>query len=464
VTTRRPSGLNAAAYTGPVWPSSTVPTGLGPERSQTLAVWSSEPVITRRPSGLNTATRTGPACLLSTVATGLGLERSPQTRAVPSSEPVTTRRPSGLNAAAITGSPLQAAQALAGRPDRWLGPLRPRFSGEVLQAIKLFPWRGPRGDLAKWSGLADPVEPGGKPRLILDRDAPARDKAQLEVRWNTEPEQLAKGSVQYRVTVMAGDEELAEQTVLHKDRAPQSAVFALEDFVDLDPDAKFEAFVQVSAVAADGVKDVRSEEEFILEFGQTAAKPSAASGQIVRSLSDGAIAIATRALFDEAIADGHLPPRASEDKKGYISWRGERGRSIRVLRPLLIRQVEEDWRARNGAVGRWITRVRSDGSPAGALDFKSFERGACEHGIWDRIVEFSRKLALDLGPLGLLARVQGARWPTGDGYLNGWTAALESGAPELALHGTVEVQSPSGRTLGLIVTPLHPLRLAWHSL
>jgi hypothetical protein len=52
--------------------------------------------------------------------------------------------------------PIQAVQALASHPELWLGPLQPRFSGEVLQAIKLLPWRGPRGDLTKWSGLKEP--------------------------------------------------------------------------------------------------------------------------------------------------------------------------------------------------------------------------------------------------------------------------------------------------------------------
>ena len=74
--------------------------------------------------------------------------------------------------------PFQAVQALAGRPDLWLGSLQPCFSGEILQAIKLIPWRGPRGDLVRWSGLKEPEEPGGLPRLILDRDASAKGKAQ----------------------------------------------------------------------------------------------------------------------------------------------------------------------------------------------------------------------------------------------------------------------------------------------
>ena len=281
------------------------------------------------------------------------------------------------------------------------------------------------------------------------------------MRWTTEPDSLATGTVEYRVSIVAGDEELAEQTVAHRDKSPQKAVFSLEDFEDLETDAKFEALVRVAAVAADDVEPVESE-EFVLEFGQAEARTTAASGQIVRTLADGAIAIATRAEFDEVIKDGHLPLRASEDKKGFISWRLEGGRSVRVQRPALIRQVEESWREQNGAVGRWVVRARADGSPVGQPEFLAIERG-CDAGIWERLTEASRKLAADMGPLGLLARVHGAKWTAANSYINAWITAFEDGAPELALHGTVEVLSVSGRTLGLIVTPLHPLRFAWHS-
>lgn len=47
-------------------------------------------------------------------------------------------------------------------------------------------------------------------------------------------------------------------------------------------------------------------------------------------------------------------------------------------------------------------------------------------------------------------------------YLLGWTALLEQAGPELALTITVEVQSLFGRTIGLIVLPSCPLRIAWH--
>jgi len=47
-------------------------------------------------------------------------------------------------------------------------------------------------------------------------------------------------------------------------------------------------------------------------------------------------------------------------------------------------------------------------------------------------------------------------------YLLAWSALLEEGEPTLALANTVEVQSLSGRTIGLIVLPSHPLRVAWY--
>ncbi len=68
------------------------------DASQTRAVWSFEAVTTREPSGLNAAEDTPPACPFST-AIGLPSDAS-QTRAVWSFlEVVTTRDPSGLNTA-----------------------------------------------------------------------------------------------------------------------------------------------------------------------------------------------------------------------------------------------------------------------------------------------------------------------------------------------------------------------------
>ncbi len=82
--------------------------------SHNRAVLSSDAVTTRLPSGLNAAELTGPVCPWR-VAMVLP-ESASQTRAVLSAEAVTTRLPSGLNAAECTEPrvPLERGEGLAG--------------------------------------------------------------------------------------------------------------------------------------------------------------------------------------------------------------------------------------------------------------------------------------------------------------------------------------------------------------
>ena len=48
-------------------------------------------------------------------------------------------------------------------------------------------------------------------------------------------------------------------------------------------------------------------------------------------------------------------------------------------------------------------------------------------------------------------------------YINHWTEALDRGDPALALAHTLEVRDLSGKTVGLIVLPTHPVRVAWQA-
>jgi DNA phosphorothioation-dependent restriction protein DptH len=168
-------------------------------------------------------------------------------------------------------------------------------------------------------------------------------------------------------------------------------------------------------ITATGVEDVTAvtTETFTLEFGQVPGQLSSASGQVVRTLSEGAIGLATRAAFDAAIAPG-ANNGIAEDKKGFIIWKGvSGGRGVRVLRPALIRRVETDWATRGGAVGRWIQTVRSDGSPVGELRFKPATLPPGE-----RVFDSCRRLVGELGANDLLGCVLATHWTIVDNYVN----------------------------------------------
>jgi DNA phosphorothioation-dependent restriction protein DptH len=364
---------------------------------------------------------------------------------------------------AVSGmSPEEAARRVEEQPDLWLGVLRPGFASEEVRRIILTPWRDTKGAVLKWSGLGRSGDEDTTPRLVLDRAAVAKDRVQLIVRWSSDPEGLVAGSIDYRVSVMAGEDMLAERVVRHRDHRTQQVAITVDDFEDLEGTEKFDAIVEVAAIGFEHVAPVQSE-PFTLEFGQTAKPLTSASGQEVRTLVEGAIGVGDRAAFERLLAGPGAAERPVEDRRGFLTWKGEAAtKGARVHRPALLRSMEKDWAARGGAIGHWVQIVRADGSPIGGLEFVELEP-ADQSVTTERAREASRKLAGELGSAGLLGRVITIGWSVADNYVNAWEKALDGGAPDLARHGTIEVRTQSGHLVGLLVTPLHPVRLAWHA-
>jgi DNA phosphorothioation-dependent restriction protein DptH len=359
-------------------------------------------------------------------------------------------------------SPEEAARRIEEQPGLWLGALKPGFASEKLSRIRLAPWRDTKGGILKWSGLTKAEGEDTTPRLILDRLATSKDRAQLTVRWSSDPEGLAAASTDYRVSVIAGEDMLAERLVLHRDHKTQQVAITVDDFEDLEGNEKFDAVVEVSAIGLQHVAPVQSE-PFTLEFGETIKQLTSASGQEVRTLVEGAISVSDRATFEKLVAGSSAAERTVEDRKGFLTWKGEAAtKGARVHRPALLRTMEKDWIARGGIIGHWVQVVRADGSPIGDLEFVELEP-ADRSATTERARDASRKLAGELGSAGLLGRVVTAGWSIADNYVNAWEKALDGGASDLARHGTIEVRTQSGQLVGLLVTPLHPVRFAWHA-
>ena len=361
---------------------------------------------------------------------------------------------------------LAALERLAGNEHLWIGALRTERPAQSIQGIDLTSWRNRNGTIARWSGLIEDRDAEGPPAFVLRPDAEQSGRfSTLEVRWKADPGDLEKNAAEYRVVLQTDmDEELAVREVAHSARkGGEKCRFSNDDFLLLGEDALLSAKVVVEVVGNDAIERQESE-EFVIRFGEPPEQEIGGVGAKVRTFSEGLAELASR----EAVSAVTSIPSVTVDSKGFILLRtpAKQGRrkSFRVFRPSLTAEVENQWTKRRGEIGRWTVKVRGSGNRAGVPEFEPFEGGNGEE--WKRAVAASRRMAERFEAGGGGAQVYDeavASFGIVQEYLRAWAPLLENGSPSLALVNTVEVQSLSGRTIGLIVLPAHPLRVAWHA-
>ena len=357
-----------------------------------------------------------------------------------------------------------ALEKLADQQHLWVGALW--VESAQIQGIDLVLWRQRNGKVAKWSGLVgrddDPL-----PSFILKPHAESSGEySTLEIRWKPRPVSIAKGTVDYQVAVLTKnmEEELAVQDVVHSARREEKCRFNNDDFASLEQDSLISAKVVVSVVGDDTIERQESE-EFQIRFGQPLEKTAGGAGKRVRAFSEGLIELEDR---EHVSSIASSPAYFDFDEKrntALLRTKGAKRLSLQVPCPPLIREVEKQWMGSNGTPGRWRVKVRESGAREGDVEFIRFEVG--EGTAWTRIATESRKLARHLrNGSGVVGQVHDDRSRAFDqvrSYILAWVAMLEIGAPSLVLCNTLEVQSLAGRTIGLIVLPMHPLRVAWHA-
>jgi DNA phosphorothioation-dependent restriction protein DptH len=410
--------------------------------------------------------------LLGTAVSGLTPARRIEALRLlnPSQEQITDLE--GFVRSAATKPLLPALAELADKKHLWVNALQIEGSTRFIQSIELSPWRTNTGMIAKWSGLVEEGDPDAPPVLILRPDADKTgDYSKLEVKWKARPENLKEDAVEYRVAIVTDmDEELASREVGHSAKREEKCRFSNDDFSTLSEDALISAKVVVSVIGNDSVEPQESE-EFVIRFGQPPERPQGGVGKKVRTFSEGLIE-----LDDRETVSGIASSTAtlSMDSKGFVLLRTpQRGKSFRVFRPPLTHEVEKQWTEQAGAIGRWRVKVRSSGARAAQAEFVPLtgpesSRGTLLQSLWDRAATASRRMAERFASCaGGVGQVYDEKSKVFDTvvkeYLLAWSALLDEGEPSLALANTIEVQSLSGRTIGLIVLPSHPLRVAWLS-
>jgi len=352
--------------------------------------------------------------------------------------------------------------SLKNYPHLWLNNLRPGiFDLDTLKKIEIVPWRTRGAKPAAWSGLIlikGKDEKDDQLHFILDPDAKdAKKQSKLEIRWKSLPDDLTKGAVDYVIAIQSGDENIAEKSTSHTGKNPQKCTFTIDDF-DLDETAKFEAVVSIYPV---GNEEIRIEsEDFILRFGDAAEGTKSSIGKVYRSLVEGMISLNNQLEFDNACMKYRDSAIFGLDSKNYINFRFG-GKRARIFYPPLIKKLESDFFDKQGQIGRWVVRVRSDGSQVDNPKFIPIAPRSRD-ASWDRITTVSRYLSQYIqgtqGFLGVIYRSNRAF----EDYVNAWNTVIEISEPSLALANTLEVRSITGAIVGIIVLPFHFLRIAWH--
>ena len=363
---------------------------------------------------------------------------------------------------------LSALAELANRKHLWVNALSRESAAHEIQSIELVPWRTRSGKVAKWSGLNEGVDPTEPPVLILNSETRnARDYSQLEVRWKARPDNLEKAAVEYRVEIRTEmNEDLATREVSHSARGGEKCRFNNDDFSDLGEDALISAKVIVSVIGDSRIESQESE-EFIIRFGEPPEQEQVGAGKKIRAFSAGVVELENRETVSKIASDLASSENSLRvDQKGTVTLRPQRGKAFQVFQPYLIGMVEKHWFEHGGAIGRWVVHVRSSGELAGEARFVAMPEPENDP-VWNRAAVASFKLAARFvesgGSVSQIYDDSSQTFNSVKEYMLAWAALLENSDPLLALANTVEVQSLSGRTIGLIVLPIHPLRVAWHA-
>ncbi|MCI0419349.1 MAG: hypothetical protein L0312_09035, partial [Acidobacteria bacterium] len=298
---------------------------------------------------------------------------------------------------AATKPLLPALAELADKRHLWVSVLQIEGATQDIQSIELVPWRTNTGRIAKWSGLIGRDDAGDPPELVLNPDADKTGAySKLEVRWKARPDNLQKGSVEYRVEIVTDmDEELASREVPHAGKKEEKCRFTNDDFSLLSEDALISAKVVISVIGNDQVEPQESE-EFTIRFGKPPEHEPAGVGKRVRTFSEGLVELSDRESVSDLASSTEV---LTVDSKGFVLLRTlQRGKSFRVFRPSLIGEVEQRWAEWSGAIGRWRVRVRASGARVAEPEFVPLSdpeslSGSSRQALWERANNASRRMS-----------------------------------------------------------------------
>ena len=346
-----------------------------------------------------------------------------------------------------------ALNFISNNEDIWINNINPFQKVELID-FAIVSWRKNNGSILRWSGLTDNED--GRPIFFLN-EGNGKEKPKLTVKWKTTPPEIEKNSLSYSVTIQANDTILAEKEIVQSSYLEQKCIFTMEDF-ELEENFNYEANIIIRVNKSDNETIEHETEIFSIQRGDPNLKFESLSGKEYRSLIEVAIQIESEEEFFKCIKNEKS--YLNRDKNGYLKFsvKGNQNIDGKLHYPDIIEKIETEWR-QSKELGRWIVTIKSDGSISDEPLFIKFKTE-----IEDKknsIKKFKELANISKGVMSMI-HVSGENETTHVDYLNLWKNIYESNDPSSALLNTLEIKSLSDITIGLIVLPFHPMRVAWN--
>lgn len=332
---------------------------------------------------------------------------------------------------------------------RWA--LLPRETQGVTE-IRLMSWRKPSGDPNVWSGL----QLGDSRQLELVLDLDGKVSSDLVIRWQTTPKVVPKHDVTFTIEVVVGDTEVLlqhEQDSAGKDIL--SARFRPDEF-DIEPNDYYEAFIRVRA----GEVEATSDEGFVIRSGIPAPRKPVGAKRF-RCLAEFLGQIGDSALFEGSCDD---PRNICTRRDGQIDlqvYANNRTFKGRITEPGLWSVSEKMLLDNQDALGYLVASVHANGRldqasvKFVALSEESLSEAKDLVQAWSRLARKVRDFD------GFLCFNLANSDSDADAFARLWNQQAGTNWEQLSKVNTLQLFRSDGRLLGVVLLPLHPLRLAF---
>ncbi len=320
-----------------------------------------------------------------------------------------------------------------------------------LQKIELMSWRNSKGEAHVWSGLQ--IGDNGQLEFVVDANS---DKGgDLVIRWKTTPKIIPRNDLTFSVAVVAGGSEvLVQRDVTSTGKDILSAKFRSDEF-DIEPRDYYEAQILVSAGDTTAVT-----EDFVVREGVATPKKSTAA-QTYRSVAEFLGRVGDEDLFRKSCNE---PGAVAEVRGSQVELRAFNGQRVhrgRMAVPGLWAKAETLFLEHQEQLGFLEAKVNVNGKlDMDSLTFRSI-----------KVDENPQASELLRTWLRVCKRVDGASSflclnlsnndAESDDFVRLWNQLAPGNWRELGLLNTLKLLRTDGTLLGLILLPLHPIRLAF---